>query len=510
MGIIHLCGCDKNNENNQINKKNTNSNEINQIDESQNQKIEDLLSINKLFSKGRGKGNIKEKYDFGKKIGQGYYSEVYLCKNLITNKKVVIKIMKKKNQSLNKELLKKIDSLKILNHQNIMNIHEFYEGKINIYFINEYYKKGNLLNYCLRNKEITESLISIILFQILSAINYCHKQNIIHKDLKLENIMISDKTIFGFPFIKIIDFPTAIFIESEYKKNDLIGIPYYFAPEIFENNITYKSDIWSIGIILYYLITRKRLFEGKDYENLVNDIKNKEIDFNFIEFRNSSFEIKDLLIKLLKKNPNERINAEDALNHNFFNKYNTKDKLSQLSIEEIRKLLYNISKFKPKNSLEQILIVYLINKFSNEDIIKNASCLFLKLDKDNNGIIDQDEFVIGIKKLFQEDGKEINKEELIKLFNIIDTDKSSSIEYFEFIRASINKNEFVNEKIIKETFLHFQKDINEIISVEDICEFFEFRECFNQFKNIIEECNLDMNSSIDYNKFVKIIKKIIF
>ena len=56
MGIIHLCGCDKNNENNQINKKNTNSNEINQIDESQNQKIEDLLSTNKLFSKGRGKG----------------------------------------------------------------------------------------------------------------------------------------------------------------------------------------------------------------------------------------------------------------------------------------------------------------------------------------------------------------------------------------------------------------------------------------------------------------------
>ena len=102
MGIIHLCGCDKNNENNQINKKNTNSNEINQIDESQNKKIEDLLSTNKLFSKGRGKGNIKEKYDFGKKIGQGYYSEVYLCKNLIKNEKEEIKIMKKKNQILNK------------------------------------------------------------------------------------------------------------------------------------------------------------------------------------------------------------------------------------------------------------------------------------------------------------------------------------------------------------------------------------------------------------------------
>ena len=497
---MNLCGCEKNNNIAQIFNKN----------EIKNQYLEDLLSIERSISNGKGQGNIKEKYEFGKKLGEGYYGEVYLGRNKITNEKVAIKILKKKNKSLNKEIIKQIELLKILNHQNIMNINEFYEGKNNVYFITEYYKNGNLLNYCFRHsKQITESIISILLFQILSAINYCHKQKIIHRDLKLENIMISDKTISDFPFIKIIDFTTGKFIESEYE-NDIIEIPYYIAPEIFDNKITFKSDIWSIGIILYYLITKEQLFDGKDNAKLSYDIKNKEIDLNLIQFRNSSFEIKDLLVKLLKKNPNERINAEDALNHAFFNKYKTKNKLSQLSFEEIHKLLNNVKQFKSKNNLEQITLAYLVNKNSNEYIIKIASCLFLKLDKDNNGIIDTNEFVTGIKKLFQEDGKEISEKELIELFNIIDTDKSCSIEYIEFIRACIDKNEFINEKILQDIFSNFEKDKNGKITLDDLVNVFGFKALYHEFYNIIKECGLDETNSIDYNQFLLIMKKIVF
>ena len=200
---MNLCECENNNfvQTNEVDSK---TNELFQNNEIQNQHLKHLLSIKNSILNGKGQANIKEKYDFGKKVGGGNYGEVYLCKNKITNEKVVIKILKKKNKNLNKEIIKQIELLKILDHQNIMNIYEFYEGKKNIYFISEYYKNGNLLNYCIKHsKQITENLISIILFQILSAINYCHKQNIIHRDLKLENIMINDKTISGFPFIKI-------------------------------------------------------------------------------------------------------------------------------------------------------------------------------------------------------------------------------------------------------------------------------------------------------------------
>ena len=203
MGIMNLCECENNNfvQTNEVDSK---TNELFQNNEIQNQHLKHLLSIKNSILNGKGQANIKEKYDFGKKVGGGNYGEVYLCKNKITNEKVVIKILKKKNKNLNKEIIKQIELLKILDHQNIMNIYEFCEGKNNIYFISEYYKNGNLLNYCIKHsKQITENLISIILFQILSAINYCHKQNIIHRDLKLENIMINDKTISGFPFIKI-------------------------------------------------------------------------------------------------------------------------------------------------------------------------------------------------------------------------------------------------------------------------------------------------------------------
>ena len=473
--------------------------------------IDDLLSIDRANLIGKGKGEFKENYEVGKKLGGGTYGQVYLCTKKKTNEKVAVKVLKrnKKNNKLNKELLSEIELLKVLDHRNIINIFEFYEGSSLIYIVTHYCKSGNLFQYVRKtNNYISESQVSVLLFQILSAINYCHQQNIIHRDIKPENIMLDDNSKCGYPFIRIIDFGTAKYLEKEYE-NEVIGTPYYIAPEVIKKRYDSKCDLWSIGILLYFLISKKRPFDGKKIEEIFEAINNKEVNLSIKPFDTTSEELKDLLLKLLKKNPNERLNAQDALNHSWFIKNKTKEKLSYLSTTEMNELLDNIRNYNPKNVLQQITLSYLVNKNPNAETVNKASCLFIKLDKDNNGIIDNKEFVHGLKTLFDEEGKNVDEEFLINNFKRIDSNNNGNIEYDEFVRAAIDKKEFLNEDIMKEAFDHFDKDDSGQITVDEIANVFGFNEIINEFFTVIEECDIDQNGSVELDEFIYIMEKII-
>ena len=307
--------------------------------------IEEHMLIDKTVIIGKGEGDINDTYEIGKKIGGGTYGIVFLSLNKRTKEKVAIKAMKKlkkDNKTLNEDILKEIEMLKTLDHQNIINIFEFYEGDYNFYIVTEYCQSGNLADRINKtNLQISESRASVIIFQILSAINYCHQRNIIHRDLKPENIMLDNNSTNGYPYVKLIDFGTAKFRETEYE-NQLIGSPYFIAPEVIDKKYTNKCDVWSIGVILYFLISRKKPFTGFSFKEIFNSIKEDEINLKTSPFNSVSEELKDLIKKLLTKNPNERISADEALQHNWFIKNKTKEKLSELNSKDLNNLLDNI------------------------------------------------------------------------------------------------------------------------------------------------------------------------
>ena len=480
-----------------------------------NLSIEDNILIDKTVIIGKGEGDIRDTYEIGKKIGGGSYGVVFLSLKKRTGEKVAIKVMKKKKKKekkLNNEILHEIDILRTLDHQNIINIFEFYEGTFNFYIVTEYCQSGNLADKINKNNLIiSESVASVIIFQILSAINYCHQRNIIHRDLKPENIMLDNNTKSGYPYIKIIDFGTSKFREKEYE-DELIGSPYYMAPEVIDKKYNNKCDIWSIGIILYFIMTKKKPFTGFSLEEIFSSIKDDEIDLKSKYLRNYSGELKNLLVQLLKKKPEERIDAKEALNHQWFINNKTKEKLIELSSNEMNNLLDNIKNYYPDNLLQQTSLIYLVNNNPNCENVKKASSLYIKIDKDNNGIIDLNEFVHGLKILYEEKGENIEEDFLINCFNRIDSNNNGRIDYDEFIRAAINKKEFLSEKMMKDAFEHFDIDKSGSISVEDISKVFGFNLNENnlqEFQNIIEECDIDKNGKVELNEFIIIMEKIL-
>ena len=475
---------------------------------------ETFFSIDKAVIIGKGSGSIKDIYSIGRRIGGGAYGEVYLAEHKKKKEKVAIKLIKKRKESstwIRDDIIREIEVLKTLDHQNIVKIFEFYEGMGNYYIVQEFCNGGNLFDKVFKEGAQTEIFSALIMFQLFSAINYCHIRKIIHRDLKPENIMLEDKTKYGNPCVKIIDFGTAKFHQSEYE-NEIIGTPYYIAPEVLNKNYTNKCDIWSLGVILYVLTKGKFPFGGEDSKEIYSNILKGKYDIESTSFNKKSKELIDLIKKLLKYKPEERISAEEALNHPWFKKLKIKEKLSDLSTTQMRNLLTNIKNYYPDKVLQQASIAYLVHNHPQIEEVHNAASLYLKIDKNNDGIIVRDEFIKGLQYLFKEQNDNVDKQFINDLFDIIDADGSAGIEYEEFIRAACDKKKFLDEKVLHFAFDYFDKDKNGIIALSEIKNVFnqEIEIPEDDFQTVIDEVDINHDGIIDFEEFKIMMKKILF
>ena len=265
--------------------------------------------------KGISKSCISD-YDISLDLGIGSYAEVKLGIHKITNKKYAIKIYDKCliNDEEKKYAIKnEIFILQQLNNENdnIMKLYYVINTNRYLYLILEYIDGISLLEYIQRDKKqrIEENICKDIFQQIVKAILYCHKKNICHRDIKLENILILNNNV-----IKLIDFGFAVKCKRNEYQEFFCGTLYYMPPEIVNKQkyIPFYSDIWSLGILLYTMLFGTFPFESKKESELFALINKAKLNFpNDIEV---SGEVKNLLFKIIVIKPNKRSSLEDILN----------------------------------------------------------------------------------------------------------------------------------------------------------------------------------------------------
>mmetsp|Transcript_24774 Transcript_24774/g.21999 ORF Transcript_24774/g.21999 Transcript_24774/m.21999 type:complete len:169 (+) Transcript_24774:252-758(+) len=159
-----------------------------------------------------------------------------------------------------KMLFNEINILRELDHPNIVKMYEYFEDEKRYYIITEICKGGELFDEIIARGKFTEKDAAVLVKQILSCINYCHKNKIVHRDLKPENVLLEQNK--DFDQIKIIDFGTSL-VHSENKLLDeKLGTPYYIAPEVLNKKYNEKCDLWSIGVITYILLSGMPPFNG--------------------------------------------------------------------------------------------------------------------------------------------------------------------------------------------------------------------------------------------------------
>jgi calcium-dependent protein kinase len=201
-------------------------------------------------------------------LGQGAFGEVRKCINRHTKVIRAVKLIKK--ESMNKEeeesFKHEITILKKLDHPNILKLYEVFEDEKRYYLVTELCKGGELFDEIVTKVCFSEKEAAAIIQQILQAVAYCHDLGIVHRDLKPENVLI-DKELNN--TLKIIDFGTStIYDKSSGPLKTTHGTSYYIAPEVLNKRYDDRCDVWSIGVILYILLSGKPPFDGDNDEEI--------------------------------------------------------------------------------------------------------------------------------------------------------------------------------------------------------------------------------------------------
>ena len=445
--------------------------------------------------------DIRKNYEFISMLGNGSFGKVRLYRDKNYKELLfAIKTLKKEGiTSYHFSLLKQeVDILSNMDHPNIVKYFGIFEDDYFIHIVMEYLKGQDLSKIIsLKNyTDFNENQMGQIIHQLLKALSFIHSKNIIHRDIKPENILFSDKrNIFS---LKLIDFGLATFQEQEKKT---AGTPMYMSPEMVDGNGTYVSDIWSVGVVVYQMVTGKLPFDGGEndenqilYEHIKNDEYNKE-KLNNVE---CSDDVKDFIDKALQKDIKKRMTVQEALNHPWIKKFNVNSLDPSLLNENTIQLLLNFSK-KPALQKE---IYYFLAKISNENDIAIYKNIFNFFDMNNKGGLSKNDLKEGLEK----NKIDIDEDTLDIIFDGLDFHNNGKIYYSEFLAAMVSSKDFnKEEKIISVFNLLKENEQNNNYITYDSLENAAKALNLNINKERIKHCFKRLNESINLEKFQKII-----
>jgi len=417
-------------------------------------------------------------------IGKGKFATVFLGIHEETGQKVSIKQLKKSELNTDNLLIKEINIQKKLFHPYLTQMYCVIEKSDDIYIISEYCSKGDIIKNLLEKGTFDESFSCKIFQQIISSLEYLHKNNICHRDIKPENILLTEKLD-----AKLTDFGLSRYFKKNELLNSSCGSPIYAAPEMLEGK-SYdgtKIDIWSLGISLYTMVCGELPFVVED-ENDIYILMDKIIkgNYNIPEFLSN--DCKDLIKNMLVTDPDKRITLEQIKNHKWVNKFNFNYMKSPgINIDEcfLPIDIYLIKDICGKNEIKiRELVGDILDNKHNENTIGYYLKNEIRISQGNKSIgdlrPDSEAFLNYInseksqKKFWENDIKRVEKyylEQILDLFNIPNEiqNKKDEIELNNNKLVQKNNLEILNLYIGPLIFIHdiIDEIINKVISLKN-------------------------------------------
>ena len=508
------------------------------------------IKANKLFmERHQSPWKIYEELE---EIGFGMYGVVKKVR-LRTNPEIIraMKIIPEENvvQGEGASLIDEIEILKNLEHPNIMKIYECFVDNNNYYIVSEYCDQGHLLSKLEKLERMDQIVVKFLMDQIFNAVAYLHSKNVLHGDIKLENILlIKIKKKSGRRFtsinqdfnqneeltedinknfgarktssksnnyikdmmnyeVKLIDFGCSkYFVKKKTKKKKklrgIIGTSIYCSPEVVDNLYDERSDEWSCGVLMYILLSGVPPFFGETEEEIFEKVKKCKYDFTPAPFKKVSKNCKDLIRRLLEPKKQYRIKANEALRHPFFTE--SFDPNSAMTEDKDLNVLKNfINPVKYMSKFHEAVAVFVCVNYIPPEEENTLKTVFRYLDKDGKGIISKETMKEGLEEI----DININDEELKKIYNEIDEDGSEFIEYQEFIRNTCDLKKIINEANLKNVFQVICGD-KDFMNGQDIKNFV-FHDAIVQeetLKEYFDSFGMKFEDTIGFDEFYNMMK----
>ena len=442
------------------------------------------------------KQSIYSLYTIKSDLGSGSYGRVVSAIHNQSRESRAIKIINKlsiQSDEVRSKIMNEVEILKGLDHPNIVKLYEFHEDEFNLYLVTELCSGGELLDSIIKNGNFDESQTALYLKQILSAVVYLHSLNIVHRDLKLENLLIEHSRSSN---IKIIDFGASCsFVPGKFL-DYRIGTINYIAPEVIKKKYTERCDVWSCGVILYVLLSGKLPFSNKVKAETVKLIQIGEYDIEGGIWGMISPEAKDLIVNMIEVNPVRRFTAAQAFAHPWL------QNCSQPSIKPnlLQMVSQNLKTFNETSKLQRAVIRFIASQLLTPSEKGELVNIFQSLDSQAVGKFSESELRYHWRGIFNED---LSEEEAHQIMIRIDTDKSGFIEYSEFLVAAMDKKKLLSPEHLEAVFQAFDSDKNGKISAVELKHVLDYQQNLDisVYANLIKEVDQNGDGCVDYREF---------
>ncbi|KAK4340530.1 hypothetical protein RND71_041992 [Anisodus tanguticus] len=444
--------------------------------------------------------NIRDLYTLGRKLGQGQFGTTYLCTELSSGIEYACKSIAKRKLISKEDVEDVRREIQIMHHlsghKNIVSIKGAYEDPLYVHIVMELCSGGELFDRIIQRGHYTERKAAELTKIIVGVVEACHSLGVMHRDLKPENFLLVNKDD-DFS-LKAIDFGLSVFFKPGQIFADVVGSPYYVAPEVLLKHYGPEADVWTAGVILYILLSGVPPFWAETQQGIFDAVLKGHIDFDSDPWPLISESAKDLIRKMLCMRPSDRLTAHEVLCHPW---------ICENGVAPDRALdpavLSRLKHFSAMNKLKKMALRVIAESLSEEEIA-GLKEMFKAMDTDNSGAITFDELKAGLRKY----GSTLKDTEIRELMDAADVDNSGTIDYGEFIAATIHLNKLDREEHLMAAFQYFDKDGSGYITVDELqqaCTDHNITDVF--MEDIISEVDQDNDGRIDYGEFVAMMQK---
>jgi len=349
--------------------------------------------------------------------------------------------------------------MRVLDHPNIVKVHESFEDRQNVFLVMELLAGGELFDRIVELDHFSETQAAIVMQQIFRIMLYLHEHHITHRDVKPENFLFQTKEPIESAVLKIIDFGLSCRFEQGKCLTSKSGTVYYVAPEVLAKRYDHMSDMWSCGCLMYVLLCGYPPFfaESEDDDEIIALVCKGNFSFKPSDWDEVSDESKNLIRSLLTLDPEQRCSAEDALGHEWVKNTAPQARPPAFTVSIVDKL----RKFNSSNVLRKAAL-HIIASHIDETRIDKLREAFTSLDSKGNGILTLPEIKKGI-----DDAGFADVPDLQQILEGM-TDGSGVVDYTEFIAATLDRKVVLEESACWTAFRVLDRDGDGRITTEDL------------------------------------------
>ncbi|KAK2363314.1 calcium-dependent protein kinase [Trifolium repens] len=444
---------------------------------------------------------IENRYELGRELGRGEFGVTYLCTDKETREELACKSISKKKLRTTidiEDVRREVEIMRHMpQHNNIVTLKDTYEDDNAVHLVMELCEGGELFDRIVARGHYTERAAAAVTKTIVEVVQMCHKHGVMHRDLKPENFLFANKKETA--ALKAIDFGLSVFFKPGERFNEIVGSPYYMAPEVLKRNYGPEVDIWSAGVILYILLCGVPPFWAETEQGVAQAIIRSVVDFKRDPWPKVSDNAKDLVKKMLNPDPKRRLTAQEVLDHPWL--INAK-KAPNVSLGETVRA--RLKQFSVMNKLKKRALRVIAEHLSVEEAagLKEG---FKLMDTSNNGKINIDELRVGLHKL----GHQIPDADVQILMEAGDVDRDGYLDYGEYVAISVHLRKMGNDEHLHKAFDFFDQNQSGYIEMEELRDALsdEIETNSEEVINaIMHDVDTDKDGKISYEEFTNMMK----